>query len=664
MRRKGKRIGIDKICAVLVGMALFATCLSGCGDQIEGDMSQSGIEVSFGSEASAPSSSVDIEALLQAGTVEASDLVWSGAQYVDGKAVTVWRGANAGKDFVKSQDIYIKDANNTLTKVVTGAPGEYTEEWYYTLDGHCFAIFENKLIRIEADGTETYKAIIGADIQDICRLESGQLLLVIKESSGNYCLADVDEATGEFKIVEGLDFGRDSRTYIAEGENGLLLLNSKGLWNVNVDAGELIEEIPMSEYDIKLPYTIKDFRMLGAGSVEFLKNDEYSEVIHPKDISKYREVVTVQCRYESQWLKAMLKEFNNSNRQYYAVLEPLMVISDDGNSIEMSIPYKQWEKEIANGGGADLIEGDCIADFNHYIDEGYLENLTPYMEQSGMELLDYFPTAFELGKRGENIYIANLYIAMSGLRIWEEILGNRAKLDVETLVDKLLDYTEPSVLNPGWDSEQVVHYLLAGSEDLHGIIDWEEKTCDFRSDFFYKVLEASLAYGDDGSGFPAVGELYTHNAFYNYIYEERPKLAEEVYLGFLFDDGCYPWMTGAANLVMNSNSQCKKGAWAVLEYLLSEEAQTQKGLTDDDGKRLWELEYPVNVHAFEAVVLLGQEEIRELIYEVRYMPDKPEEILEIVYEEAQKYFDDERSLGDTCEIIQKRAQEYLDGYEE
>ena len=708
MRRRGNGIGIHRICAIICGMSLLMSCLTGCGSENQDIPVQSSSQVTSADVTPTSAPKVDMESLLQAGTINEDDLTWAGARYVDGEVFTLWRGASGSEDFSKAQNIYMKGADGTFAKVISEAPGEYTGEWYYSTEGYCFAVYENKLARIEADGTENYKVAVGAGIHDICQLTDGRVMMIIKDANDSGRLAELNAESGEYTIVDGLDFGRDTRVYITEGKEGLLLLNSKGFWKVDCDKGELTEEIPMNEYGFTLPYTIKDFRMLGGASVEFLYQEK-TDVKHPKEIAKYREIITIQTRFDDEWLKAMLKGFNDSNYQYYAVAEHLMEISEDYSSM-LGPTLEQMEMEIASGGGADLIAGDCIADSSGFIDKGYLEDLMPYMERAGMDLLDFFPAAFELGRRGESIYMANLNLSMSGLRIKEEVLGNRQEPSVEYLMDCLLANSEPSVLCDSWSNRMVLRFLLAGSEDLWGCVDWENKTCNFRSDFFAKALEVSWLYGAEDNLLPTLGEVYNHKSFYGYINNEQLELANEVYIGFLFDDGCHPWMSAGNSLAINSNSQNKEGAWAVMEYLLSEEAQTQKWLTDENGERLQEREYPVNIYAFEAIVLLEQEEtslydytlggdnktvykvgqtalremnwdedayralydltdadveeVRELMYEMRYMPGKPTEILEIVYEEAEKYFKEESSLGETCDTVQNRVQAYLDAYEE
>lgn len=670
-----------------------------------GDSGASGNVASSAGSTGTSHQKIDVEALLQA-RANTREMVWSGVQYYQGKAVSIYRQHNGSEDLEKNQSIFIRDEKNLDTLVVENAPSKYTDIWFVTEEGYCIAIVGNILARIEADGTEAYQVNIGAAIPDICQLSDGRIMLLVKEGTGTHRLAELNAETGEHKILDTFDFGRDSRVFIAAHEDGLMFLNSKGFWRVNLESGELTEEISMSIYNDILPYAIKDFKVLGGMTVEFLRKSE-TLVWMPADIEKYRQSVVIQCAYNTSWMQAMVDAFNRSNYQYYAVLEKY-----DRDSGSVAEYQEGIEKQVAAGGGADILALDSI-DQSYFIDMGWLEDLAPYMERSGMDILDYFPVAFEKGKRGNSIYSADLTISMSGLYIKEEILGNRQEPSVEYLMNCLLDYTEPSVLSEGWRCKTVLHYLLAGSDDLWGCIDWENRTCDFMSDFFAKALEVSLLFGDEGNNLPAVADIRNTSGFYDYINDEQMDLAGEYYIGYIFEDGCRPWMVDGRGLAINSNSNCKDAAWAVLEYFLSEEGQLQKDLTWENGTRFDFRYCPVNVYAFEEMVLLEQEEtalyeyqyqgdtravykggkgqvtlredfkwdeeayraryniktedideLREQLYEVRYMPGKPAEILDIIYEEAKLYFWGRSSVYDVCESIQEKVQAYLDAYEE
>ena len=718
MRRKCM---MKKILVLGLSLMLLAGSLSGCGSQDVNVGNNGAVESLAGETAgnSGPSTSANagtgadsssasqdayIQSLLQANT---KPMDWTSIQYYQGEAVNIYRQHNGSEDLERNQDIYIRDKHNKDTLIVTNAPAEFVDTWFVSEEGYCIATIHNTLARIESDGTEKYRVTIGEAIPDICQMADGRIMLIVKDGAGNHKLVEMNGETGEYSFVEPFDFGRDTRVFIAAHEDKLILLNSKGFWNVNPETGELAEEISMSIYSDILPYAIKDFKLLGGMTVEFLRKSDVV-VWMPAEIEKYREQVVVQCAYDTTWMQAMIDEFNKNNYQYYAVLEKYERDSETFAEYTAGI-----ERKVVAGEGPDLIATDCI-DESLFIENGWLEDLASYMKTSGMDELDYFPVTFESDRVGEHIYSANLNISMSGLYIKKEILGNRTEPSVEELLDSLLAYTEPSVLNDRWRCQTVLNYFLAGSEDLWGCVDWENRTCDFMSDFFFKAMEVALLYGDEGNELPAVGQLRNTKTFYNYVNNEQMDLAGEYYIGYIFEDGCRPWMVGGNAMAINSNASCKDGAWAVLEYFLSEEGQLQKDLRQADIGLKFSYRYcPVNIYAFEAMVLLEQEEtalyeyqykgdtravykggegqitlrdvyhwdkdayratynlkpedaeeLRNQLYEVRYMPGKASEILDIVYEEAKMYFWGRSSLYDVCEKIDVKVQEYLDAYEE
>ena len=79
--------------------------------------------------------------------------------------------------------------------------------------------------------------------------------------------------------------------------------------------------------------------------------------------------------------------------------------------------------------------------------------------------------------------------------------------DVETLVDALLAWQEDAVLLKRFSAQDVLEYLLQGSEDIWGLVDWESGTCDFSGEFFAKILEVAKRYGyDERKNYPEVME--------------------------------------------------------------------------------------------------------------------------------------------------------------
>ena len=80
------------------------------------------------------------------------------------------------------------------------------------------------------------------------------------------------------------------------------------------------------------------------------------------------------------------------------------------------------------------------------------------------------------------------------------------------------------------DSAGLLRLFFEGSEDLWGMVDWEEGTCDFSGELFGKLLAAGRFGYDSGKDKPLLAfdcDIYD-------IYRNQPVNA--VLSGVLFDD--------------------------------------------------------------------------------------------------------------------------------
>lgn len=631
--------------------------------------------------------------------------VWAGTQYYNGDVVNIWRKMNGSEDLQKAQDIYMYDSKDYGKVIARGVPSTAVGNWFYTYDGLSLNAMGSKLQCFLADGTEKFNISAEAGVGSIVQLEDNTIVLLIKEADNSHTLAILDVEKGEYKKVPDLDLGNDKRLFISAGENGVVLLNKDGFHDVNLETGELTLRRALNEYDYDLKYDLKSFRLEEGATVKLLYQG-HTENILPKDIGKYRTVITMQFdnNSASSNLQILLDEFNAKNTRYYAVLI---------NHADPDSPYSNEEEVfagLASGGGADLIYARSMytSDVDKAVQLGYFEDLAPYMAKSGVYEEDYFPTTFEKFKVGDGIYGAFCLLNAIGLSVKKEVLGGRDIRNLEDFVDALLNYTEPSVFDV--HAAHMLMDLLEYSDSLAGTVDWESGTCNFHSNLFAKLLEVCMLYDHTDSDLLPTINKRVYTKFYGYLNEDQRDLEGYVYLGQFFDDGLYPGAVNYNSIHINANSQQKEGAWAVLNWLLSEDAQDQ-----DDFSRHGHPRFVCsNIYAFEKVVLTEMEEtvisqrynestkdmieyrkyipadisymeirkmkaedylirynlkeqdveeIREILYKARNAPTRKEPIQSIILEEVESYFSGERSLGDTCDAIQVRVQAYLDSLE-
>lgn len=262
--------------------------------------------------------------------------------------------------------------------------------------------------------------------------------------------------------------------------------------------------------------------------------------------------------------------FNRDNEKYYVELRTCRT------GAELSTMRDRLSVEVGAGGGPDIMTNTVFPVTQEIMDSGILVNLTPYLEKSGVTTEKFFP-AYATAVSEGRIYGIHPSISVNGYSVDAEVLGDREPpKDVEALADLLLEYQgHGSFLGKSVQGRYILAYFLDGSEDLWGMIDWEEKTCDFTETLFSKLLEVSKRYREDGKkGYEPV--------VYNYpVYMQGPpSYSASVYcpgsipIGFFFDDGPhYRNNITSETLMINANTEHLEGAYAFVSYVLSRGGQ-------------------------------------------------------------------------------------------
>lgn len=374
-----------------------------------------------------------------------------------------------------------------------------------------------------------------------------------------------------------------------------------------------------------------------------------------------KTLLTLQTSLPNAWLKYAIAGFNRQSTDYFIRLEETY-----GEDVQDRLSV-----EIMAGRGPDIITGSVINVSESILKKGVLVDLAPGLDAMGITDEEYFPAVRAL-RMGDGVYGIRALIQPHGYWIRESVLGSTEQPDIETLVEKLYTYPDQeAVWRTNARSEVILEYLLSGSEDLWGMIDWEKGTCDFSGELFARILEIAKRYADP--------EGKTRNAeerwlvfYYSPVQDSRKQLESEgkVIINCLFDDGNYPAYERIGEVLMlNANSKHQEGAWAFLEYLLDEEGQCYAaGISSLAVNREMSescFEYHLKLleeGRMQTTADFTPEAIEELYVfteQARDMPLRTKEILDIIYKEASTFCDGDKPLEEVCSVIQKRVQIYI-----
>ena len=363
-------------------------------------------------------------------------------------------------------------------------------------------------------------------------------------------------------------------------------------------------------------------------------------------------------------IAAMAVMFNHDNEKYYVELRSCHY------GEELATMKDQLLVEVGAGGGPDIMTETVFPATQEIMDSGILVDLTHYLEKSSITSETFFP-AYATLVSGDRIYGIQPSIAVRGYSVDPEALGDREPPeDVEALADLLLEYQgHGSFLTKSFRGRYILRYFLEGSEDLWGMIDWEEKACDFTGPLFSKLLDVAKRYREDGiKGYEPVVHFYWLNIQCPPSYSMSLYCPGSVPIGLFFDDGPhYENQITSETVMINANTEHLEGAYAFVSYLLSRGVQEEQ--VEPVNKELWDTQYQYYLDLLEKIPdhpeipPLNEEtkqETLEAYDDARYVPRRAETILEIVYEEAEDYIEGDKRKEDVISVIQNRVQLYLD----
>ena len=618
-----------------------------------------------------------------------------GTQFYQEKSVQLWAEMSEDK---ATFAVYRCDNDGNRELVSKGVSSEwFRSSWYCCLDGEVLSWSGKEIVKWGKEGQKVYHHHLDGTIWDVCQLQNGKLYLLLdNEERDKMKIVELNTETGQYDEGRSIYVDFNMFQYISGMDKDILLLNGSGLVQYHVKDGSKTELLSFRRTIYKLNQTESDgladpsdFRVTEDGGIEVLRN-QILEKLRMVDITDEKKVLILRSLDVTDTLEKAIENFNAENEKYYVVIEKC---GED----EASEDFKKLTNiQLVSGKGADIIVGSAVEDETVLIEKGILEDLSPYMAQSGIQREDYFPIAFSCWSVEEKVYGINMYVQPNEPWMLKELVGEKEGLTISSFVDALIEYDEKAVLWTSWGPEKVLVFLLCGSENLWGMIDWEKRTCDFEGELFRKMLEVSKRYGDDRKN------QYTalcgpRRSVPLYYYDEYEELEEEgkVAVGWLFEDGGHVKSNEYQLVAVNQDSPYKEGAWEFIEYLLKE---GQSLITYLDSY------YPVSKEAFEALIQreievgaveyymkgdkpgeaykrgvgdykkLGEEAYREkyditeqdgeniyaLLEDARAMPIKNRQILAIIYEEAAAYFTGSKTIEEVIPIIENRVQLYLE----
>lgn len=358
--------------------------------------------------------------------------------------------------------------------------------------------------------------------------------------------------------------------------------------------------------------------------------------------------------------------------------------------------------ELVAGKGPDLIVQNKY--FPAYSKQGALEDLSSYLEKS--EILskdDYLASALALTTFYDRLVALPAYINLETCYGFTDQIGEKTGRSFEEFLKLDAEYPDIPLL-PSPNSRDA---LLSLMDVAYSFVDWENGTCNFETEGFKTLLEfCNNCYIDIHGGTIDINQTdlfslvdtTSHSASLSIdrlIYLKAYAQAfcggrEMAFIGYPAEEGSGNYLTAGFehySIGISALSKHKEGAWAFLEYLHGDYLDSEytaevsayypaklRFLEDAVYGRVGKEETLYVSHGSwsdassltneEVTCSLTREEADMIMDMLKNAAPRSYELysqvlFEIIYEEAESYFDGEKPVEEVMRLIQNRMQLYL-----
>lgn len=625
------------------------------------------------------------------------------------------RGMMADEETVVSRFLRKYDVDGKLLweKEIAGLEEGFLKQLFFEGD-RLYALGQSTVSVLDADGKLLSRAELNCDLADGAGFADGKVV-VLCSTNGKQELIILDE-----NLQETERRALDAAQYLPSGEQGLYLKEGENVVRWREETAESLIGLYGQQLDAYSLYAIHSLQNgyvllteLADTELVFLTTEKLIwEQTAPSEQSgtdgqgqkaEAAQEEMLPDEEKEQLLFSMLNYqmysegitlFNKSDRTYHLNVKKYTDFSQYDIQLGASMTAKDAPDLIELTGGA------VNTTYHSYIRNGYLEELTPFLEADGdFNRADFVEAVLEQQTVDGGLYTIPTGFTLQCLAVSSSLLEGKTGWSVGEFLDFLEKYPDACALagiGAAENKTEVLRLVLQGG--LTEFVDFLTKTAALDSAEFQAVLEriAALRISDNISlseeERAAAGEAVvwvTTLSKPRDLQQLEWKNGETVTLiGYPGTDGGNILQT-SKRLAINRNSEQKEGAWQFIKYLLMQEPavgkmtefSVRKDLleeylyaeatpvyqTDDEGNYVLDKDgKKVEIYStfdgipYYAITEEQIQKVRTAIDNTFMVDEMTQTILADIIEEAAPYFRGEKAAEDVVEIMQSRVQLYLD----
>ncbi len=602
--------------------------------------------------------------------------------------------------------LYFRDITDDVSE--DGQAG-YIQYMAADSEGRAYLVFDGKICLFDDEGKAAGKVELNDTyIQCAARGRDGKVYVAYYNwngTEGGNVLAEVDFAgrqLGTSHTVSG------NLNNIAPGlEKDFLLYDGKGCYEYDLATdtrekllswldsdinGDYVEKAGVM--DGKLTVVIRDW---GTGKTElaFLKKTKASELAQ-------KEEIVVGAFTMSQELKAAAVNFNKTSDKFHITVREYY---DYNSDMEYKDAITNMNNEITSGKCPDILD---LSNSNIKVaalaEKGILADLNSFLDSSSVLNRDSFvESALKAYTYGDVLVGIPKNFMLSCVAAKTSQVGDRMGWSMQDIIDFAAEHPDAELIEYASQAEILSMFLMFNQDSF---IDWGSGTCNFNSEEFKKILEFAAGfpaeYNYDGERVSTPTKLATGKLL---LYGDSIRQCEDIQVAeAMFNEPVtwigYPTLDGSMACLMDSSSvygiteksKQKEGAWIFLESFLTNEDEmfswgfsSRKDKLEEDIAEASKVEYVTDENGEIVLdengdpIISGMggfgyddweytyhpcteeeiETLRMLIDVAIPMPSGDEEVLKIISEEADPYFQGQKSLDEVVDTIQSRMSMYV-----
>lgn len=461
-----------------------------------------------------------------------------------------------------------------------------------------------------------------------------------------------------------------------------------------VNALVLLADCGIKEDDVSLIGSLED------GSIVLLlkENDNYRLAVLKKSSTVKKQIITIGTFDSSTVLKNHVAEFNRSSEECLVIIKQYYDSTTDNTVGETGRQdaLTRFHLDIASNNCPDILNLD-FDDLAAYAKKGLFDDLTPYLKASGLNVIENITEAYTFdGTLAAIPYAVQLRTIVGR----SEDIEGAAGWTLDEMIEYIEAHPNETVFDVG--SNVMLEYCLKLNQSE--FVDWENYTCDFESEKFCNLLKFCSRYsgGDSFINTHPEVNIASYDASLYEVTLTTP--SDYIVLQQLLDDESitfvgFPTSSGTGTIVeefngsyaISSNSENKEAAWQFIESLITYVSpydfynvkngysvvnETRAAYFENAMSEPWEKDeygnnptverrkvHSGNVAGIYAEYYIPFEEelapIVDLLENAEVAVTNDSTILDIILENAEEYFDGEKSVEEAAKQIQSRVKIYL-----